>query len=239
MAMTDPDLWSRIRDYPLPHREEIDDMAEPERHCRTFIHNVRKDGDWTDESAERLVEEYRRFLYLKARSGGQLTPPKVIDKVWHMHLAMGDDFKARFCTEIGIKMIHETGMARDVALASYTRGYETYAEEFGGRPPKDIWPSPSNSRKESFCDTIAMGGSLLFFASFIILFVGATLVNTILFFRGDVTAFAQNSEGDFLIPQEFEELSAILIICMMGGSIVAFVASFFSTRTPPTIARCG
>lgn len=239
MAITDPDLWSRIRDYPLPHRDEMDDMAEPRRRCWSFVHNVRKDGDWTDESANRLVEEYRRFLYLKARSGGQLTPPTVIDKVWHLHLAMGDDFEARFCKQIGIKMTHDAGMSRDEALASYTRGYEAYPLEFGEKPPDDIWPTPSKLKNEGFCDAIAMGCGVLMFGSFFIFFVGGTLVNILMLVRGDAAAFAQNSEGDFLIPKGFEFLSAILFSGMIGGVVGVIVVGFFSPRTPPTIARCG
>lgn len=123
MAMTDPDLWLRIYNYDLPHRDEWDADAEPGRWCQTLADNLRKGGDWTDESATRLVKEYRRFLYLKALSKGRMTPPKVIDEVWHLHLDMGDDFENRFCTAIGSKLTHEPKMERDAAMASYERGY--------------------------------------------------------------------------------------------------------------------
>lgn len=141
MVLTDPDLWSRIRDYDLPHRVEWDAGASRPRRCRTFADNLRKLGDWTDESAARLVMEYRRFLYLKALDDELLTPPQCIDDAWHLHMAPDLDFDDRFCTQIGRKITHQTGLTEEARSAAYERALARYVAEFHVEPPPDIWPS--------------------------------------------------------------------------------------------------
>lgn len=79
MPLSNPDLWQKIANWPLPYRAERDTGVEPSRDCRCFEHNLRKQGDWTDESAVRITEIYRQFLYLKALSGRPVTPSECID----------------------------------------------------------------------------------------------------------------------------------------------------------------
>jgi hypothetical protein len=139
MPITEPVLWERIRSHPLPWREEMDRGVQPNRRCWSFEDNLRKDGDWTDASARRIVEEYRKFLYLKALDGGVLTPPMAIDAAWHLHLGFPAEYAA-FCTEgLGRDLVHHEGLTRRQRLAAYRRLLELYDAQFEFRP-SDIWP---------------------------------------------------------------------------------------------------
>jgi len=65
MPLSDPGLWTVIRDHPLPFRAVKDHGCDPPRVCSSFADYLRRDGDWTDETAMRITAIYREFLYLK------------------------------------------------------------------------------------------------------------------------------------------------------------------------------
>ena len=141
MPLTDPDLWLQIAGHGLPYRTEQDDDAHPPRQCSRFEHNLRKAGDWTEAATWLLVEEYRRFLYLKALDGGDLTPPQCLDEVWHLHLTIDPDNMAALCRTIGRPILHRTGLSDAEALAAYERALALYQREFDGLRPGAVWPS--------------------------------------------------------------------------------------------------
>lgn len=139
MPITDPALWTIIRDWPLPFKDERDSMFNPPRICVSFEHNLRKDGDWTDESARRITMIYRQFLYLKALSGETLTPSEAMDRAWHLHLSFPENYAA-LCAAVGRDIPHRTDLTRKECRAAYERGRAEFQREFG-LPDRDLWPS--------------------------------------------------------------------------------------------------
>jgi hypothetical protein len=160
MPISDPHLWSVIRDWPLPFRNEVDYGANPPRVCTSFEDFLRKNGDWTDRSAVRITTMYRQFLYLKALSGEPVTPSYTIDCAWHQHLQFPADYSA-LCAAVGRDIPHRKDLPSSKRKAAYERGRELWKQEFGAEPPDDLWPSPEMRKFQLIGGFVASTGILM------------------------------------------------------------------------------
>lgn len=96
------------------------------------------------EMAQRVIEEYRKFLFLAMRAGHQVIPPGPINDVWMMHLQNAQNY----WENLG-QMITERPTAAQGAgtqnFASMADAWkatlESYEKIFGMKPPMDIWGS--------------------------------------------------------------------------------------------------
>ena len=123
---------------------------EPESARLTFPARLARENGWTQEFAERVVGEYKRFLYLAATSGRSVTPSDEVDQAWHLHLSYTRHYWGVLCAEILQKPLHhgptEGGTAEDERYrAQYEETLASYSAAFGSAPPADIWP-PSDKR---------------------------------------------------------------------------------------------
>lgn len=141
MPLSQPELWRKIRNYPLPWREEFDNDVSPPRKVTTFRDNLRLEDNWTETSAAQIEAEYRKFLYLKAIDGGILTPSSAVDRAWHLHLALGDDFDTRLGDKVlGRRIPHRPGLTRRHSLTLYARTLRLYRREFDSPALADVRP---------------------------------------------------------------------------------------------------
>jgi len=109
---------------------------------------------WEQGFAQRVIEEYRRFLAFKAVFPQRMTPPLAIDKLWHLHVLDTARYQADCELILGKPntLIHYTfdGEDSEGALlsmeeadtlqalrAAYT--LRAYASRYNHKPPKDIW----------------------------------------------------------------------------------------------------
>jgi hypothetical protein len=76
MPLTDPALWNRLQTWPGP-RESLHPLVK----TMMQVHMVPR------KRARAMVEGFARFIYLAAVSDQPLVPPRLIDAVWHEHLA--------------------------------------------------------------------------------------------------------------------------------------------------------
>jgi hypothetical protein len=212
MPVSDPILWDKVATWPLPHRRETDKDAEPPRTCASFEDCLRKKGDWTDESARRITEGYRRFLYLKALSGEPITPSQAIDMAWHLHLSFPADYAA-LCKALGRDVPHLTGLSPDEQAQAYDRGLALYAAEFDRAPHVDLWPSRENLSRARF----------LFLVTYVALFGSVGLWWTIGGLRGFLIACA------FFLPLVLVRVHLEKRWDLGPGARVI----------PPVIPRCG
>ena len=54
-----------------------------------FSRRLKRENGWDTTFALRAIAEYRKFLLLTQVSGGRpVSPSKVIDHVWHLHLEL-------------------------------------------------------------------------------------------------------------------------------------------------------
>jgi uncharacterized protein (TIGR04222 family) len=131
------DLWERI----LAHR--FDDPAAR----LTFTGRLARENGWTIGKAIRVVDEYRRFVFLAMTAGHAVTPSEDVDQAWHLHLAYTRDYWETFCRDVLRQPLHH-GPTRGGASEAgrydhqYRQTLAAYAAAFDAPPPADIWPRP-------------------------------------------------------------------------------------------------
>lgn len=130
------DLWSRIRSF------DIDGGPA----TLTFSKRLARENGWTPGYAERVIDEYRKFVFLCMAAGHKCTPSDEVDQAWHLHMIYTESYWTRFCGEVLPHPLHH-GPTRGGRAESdkftdwYERTKETYRNFFGEEPPADIWPS--------------------------------------------------------------------------------------------------
>ena len=115
-----------------------------------FAARLAGEQDWNRGRAERVIREYRRFVFLAVTGAEPVCPSEAVDAAWHLHLTYTRSYWKRFCGEIlGQPLHHEPtrgGPAESRKhLTMYAHTLARYREVFGEEPPADIWP-PASSR---------------------------------------------------------------------------------------------
>lgn len=93
--------------------------------------------------SRRVIEEYRRFLYLIQISTRQVTPLRIVDAAWHMHLTFMRDYCDDLCPNVIDAPVHHQLCAGEEEMPRYRDQFAAtkalYGAEFGAEPPSDIW----------------------------------------------------------------------------------------------------
>ncbi|MDD9899649.1 MAG: hypothetical protein OXT65_01570 [Alphaproteobacteria bacterium] len=137
MALSDPNLWDRLRAF------QLDDAKA----ALTFSARLARENNWTHDYALRVVEEYKKFTYLACTSKHKMPPSDEVDQAWHLHLLYTYSYWGEFCNNVLQKKLHhgptKGGKTEgEKFLKSYVATKALYKEEFGTEPPKNIWPMP-------------------------------------------------------------------------------------------------
>ncbi len=109
----------------------------------TFAMRLAKEQSWTAEFAERVIAEYKRFLFLGVTQG-PVTPSEAIDEAWHLHMIYTESYWTRLCGQVLGKPFHhhpsKGGAAEDTKYRNqFSDTRRKYVEAFGDEPPADIW----------------------------------------------------------------------------------------------------
>lgn len=112
----------------------------------TFAMRLARENQWSLDFADRVILEYKRFLYLATTAGHAVTPSKQVDQAWHLHLTYTRSYWDRLCRDtLGRALHHDptTGGAAETAKfwIGYQRTLDSYRLAFGDDPPADIWPA--------------------------------------------------------------------------------------------------
>jgi len=138
MNITDQEasLWNRICDFTL------EDPAA----SFSFTQRLARDNHWSLPFATRVVEEYKRFMFLAVVCDHVVSPSDAVDQVWHLHLVYTRSYWDEFCGEVLQHPIHhgptrggKTETTKFVDL--YDKTKRSYFDKFGVEPPVEIWPS--------------------------------------------------------------------------------------------------
>jgi len=111
-----------------------------------FTTRLARENDWSLAHAESVMGEYRRFLYLIARTSGPLTPSDDVDRAWHLHLLHSRHYWDILCGQILGRPLHHDPAGGGAAEAiRHRRQYQAtlsrYRAVFGEDPPSAIWPA--------------------------------------------------------------------------------------------------
>ncbi|MGL4884690.1 MAG: DUF2207 domain-containing protein, partial [Waterburya sp.] len=115
----------------------------------SFSQRLARENDWDIEYTNRVIEEYRKFIFLAVVSGHIVTPSEAVDQVWHLHLTYTHSYWNEFCPNVLGKPLHhqptEGGDSEQEKYDDlYSQTLKSYQKFFGNLPPQDIWSSPEN-----------------------------------------------------------------------------------------------
>ncbi len=116
----------------------------------SFTGRLARENGWSLTYARRVIDEYKRFIFLCMEAGHPCTPSDQVDQAWHLHLTYTKSYWDRLNGEVLPRPLHHNpteGGAREDAKFDdwYARTRESYERHFGVSPPADIWP-PSEVR---------------------------------------------------------------------------------------------
>ena len=131
----DEGLWGRLRAF------QIDEPGAE----LSFARRLARENAWSPGFAEQAILEYKKFLYLIATSGAELTPSDVVDQVWHLHLCYTRSYWQGLCEGVlGFSLHHQPTRGGEAQQAHFRHTYQqtldVYREAFGV-PLAAIWPS--------------------------------------------------------------------------------------------------
>ena len=136
MTLNQLNLWEKINSF------EMDD----EEADFTFTERLARENDWKIEYALRVVQEYKKFMFLNCIAEHPLTPSDQVDQVWHLHLLYTQSYWIDFCENTLHQKIHH-GPTKGGATEKnkftnwYEKTKELYLSTFKAETPIDIWPS--------------------------------------------------------------------------------------------------
>lgn len=129
-----PELWNRLVAL------DLDGTA-----ALPFSRRLARDNGWPLAFAERVVLEYKKFVYLAATCGHPVTPSDEVDQAWHLHLVYTRSYWDELCGQVlGFALHHgptQGGAAEGHKFQDwYAATRQSYEVAFGEAPPADIWP---------------------------------------------------------------------------------------------------
>lgn len=144
-AAADP-LWHALATYEVG----------PADAALSFAQRLARENGWSAAHAARVVEEYRRFLYLAVTAAHPVTPSDAVDQAWHLHLTYTRDYWERLCPTVLGRPLHHgpTRGGREEGerfFEQYALTLRAYEAAFGSAPP-DIWP---DARRRLLVDPMA------------------------------------------------------------------------------------
>ena len=130
------EMWKKISDFKF----DSPTSSHP------FSSRLSKENGWSREYSKRVVEEYRKFLYLSVISGKSLTPSEEVDQAWHLHMIYTHSYWTDLCKEtLGTSLHHGPTKGGTKETVKYKDQYQFtldfYESEFGEKAPEDIWPN--------------------------------------------------------------------------------------------------
>ncbi|MCU0353392.1 MAG: hypothetical protein MUD08_06575 [Cytophagales bacterium] len=134
MNVQEQELWTRLQGFGW--NESTADFS--------FTQRLAQENRWSVGYAQRVVDEYKRFLFLACVAGTQVTPSDAVDQAWHLHLSYTKSYWQDLCRDTLNREIHhnptnggtqETQKFKDC----YEETLQLYKEKFGEYPPDDIW----------------------------------------------------------------------------------------------------
>jgi uncharacterized protein (TIGR04222 family) len=148
MNSSQRELWTRLETF----------VFDEPGTSLTFARRLARENDWTAGFAERVIREYKRFVFLAMEAGHPVSPSEEVDQAWHLHLTYTKSYWQDLCGEVlgGRRLHHHPTKGGSGEAAKFDGQYrstlDSYRLLFDEEPPADIW-LPAGERKH------AKGGS--------------------------------------------------------------------------------
>ncbi len=136
-SKTENDLWRKLTTFPF----DAPGVRRP------LSVRLAEDQRWTADYTRRVLNEYRRFLFLTAVAGHTVCPSEDIDQAWHEHLTWTRLYWDELCGKILQYPLHHDPSGGGPAellrhRAMYRQTLDSYLRVFNEPAPGDIWPVP-------------------------------------------------------------------------------------------------
>jgi hypothetical protein len=140
MTAEQKQLWEKIR------RFELDDPQS----SYSFSDRLARENIWSIEYSLKVIDEYKKSIFLQCIASDPLTPSDEVDQVWHLHLLYTRSYWIDLCQNTLRKEIHHGPTKggehqREKFENLYEKTIEFYTTLFDHSPPQRIWP-PSSKR---------------------------------------------------------------------------------------------
>ncbi|MGJ3245025.1 MAG: glycine-rich domain-containing protein [Elainellaceae cyanobacterium] len=137
MDFQQTDLYARIQTFSL------DQLGAP----LSFSKRLARDNGWSLAYAQRVIEEYKKFVFLAVAADHPVTPSDQVDQVWHLHLSYTRSYWEEFCPHVlQLPLHHDPTYGGDAESQKfgdwYSNTLESYKRFFGHAAPTDIWSAP-------------------------------------------------------------------------------------------------
>lgn len=136
MTPAQADLYKQICDFKL----------DPDFAIFPFSNKLAWEYQWSGVYTYRVIQEYKKFVFLAMVADHIASPSTAVDRVWHFHLLYTHSYWDEFCGKILKKPLHHSP-----SLGGKTEGlkyryyyYQTLCtyQKYFGMPPPDIWHEP-------------------------------------------------------------------------------------------------
>jgi len=193
--LSNEELWKQIDKYDL--------------NFESFFEKLIKENKWSRSLCRSAIKEYKKFIYLAAISDNRVCPPKIVDKVWHMHLTYTANYWDKFCKGILKKKIHHnpsesSSQAKSKDVEDFEKTKDLYRLEFGHNPPDSVW-NRTKGRFRAFTASIvsclafvcAFMGFIPFYAAITTLVISFGVINYFNYLENGHTASSNLGLFDF------------------------------------------
>ena len=100
-------LWQRIDRFQIDRPDAT----------LTFTARLARDNGWSRDYARRVVDEYKRFMFLTTVADHVVTPSEAVDQAWHLHLTYTRSYWGEFCGEVLGRKVHHDPTTGQIILA--------------------------------------------------------------------------------------------------------------------------
>src|SRR5262245_1895624 len=99
----------------------------------TFARRLARENGWTLEFAQRVIVEYKKFLFLAVTAGHVVSPSEQVDQAWHLQLTYTRSYRNDLCPNSLGKPIHHnptTGGTAELArfIDLYNQALHSYRQ---------------------------------------------------------------------------------------------------------------
>lgn len=131
------DLWQAIATFKLDDSEA----------ARPFSTKLAEENKWTIDFTQRVIAEYKKFVFLCVTLPSGASPSETVDKAWHLHLTYTESYWNRFCPQVlGKPLHHLPSKGGETEYQKHQNWYQQtlmeYVKTFEQMPPDDIWTIP-------------------------------------------------------------------------------------------------
>jgi hypothetical protein len=136
MNLNEIKLWEKINNF---------QFDKPEAKLK-FVDRLARENGWDIKYAHRVIDEYKKFIFLCCVSPVMVTPSDPVDQAWHLHLTYTRSYWVDLCKNTINREIHHNptqgGKQEAVKYDDlYTRTRNLYKQYFYVEPPANIWQS--------------------------------------------------------------------------------------------------